>query len=251
MAVDRVESFRAYRDTLQRRFDQASHAELEKVPGGEWDGMEVLTRKTLEDVIHRIAEADPEPLATVAELRTPGRVFVDAFCPRCDLPTRILVEVGAEVVTSLDGSEIRVKTKAKAQSHTCGQLAIEPLGVSDDEQMTIGSLVGPTEPTLILRHDMPRPDDVVLERPADERCGAEIEVPTDQDGLTELLLCERLIDHDTPENVTVLGEDAREHWAEGGFGWHFEERPVPAGIEGGFDPTTGEELGNDETEEDE
>jgi len=225
MAVDRVESLRAYRSTLQRRFDQATHAALESVPGGEWEGMEVLRRKALEDVIHQIAEADPEPVPTSAEVRTPGRVFVDVICPRCDLPTRVLLEVSAELVVTTEGSEIKAKGRSRAQAHTCGQLALEAAGDPDQEQMRLADLVGPTEPTLVVRTDVSAYSDVSLSRPENERCGAEAEYPEPEDGDDLTLVCERIMDHD----ATELHDDPREHWAEGGYAWHYEERPVPLG----------------------
>lgn len=217
--IERVETLKAYRDTLRRRFDQAAHAALEKVPGAEWDGMEVLRRKELERVIEDFAKAEPDPVAEVAEVRTPGTVFVDAICPRCDLPTRILVRLDTELITTLSGSEIKVTAKAKKSAHKCHQL---PLEVEDSDQMSLADLTGPTEPVLILSRDVPRPDDVSLETPEEDRCGASAEIDNpDLEPSREVLTCERRIDHDQ-----LITDGARDHWAEGGFGWHYEERPV-------------------------
>lgn len=244
MTVDRVESLRAYRATLQRRFDQASHAALEKVPGGEWDGIQVLRRAELEQVIHDLAETEVEQAPSVAEVMTPGRVFTDAICPRCDIPTRILVLVSTELVVSDDGAKIQVKAKAKASAHTCGQLPLEPGEEEDpDSQMRLTDLIGPTEAVLVSRHDFPRPDDATLDRPADERCSAEAVLPSDDPEVDEDdVTCERLIDHETE----APGEDAGWHWAEGGFAWRYEQRPVPAGLTNEVSIVEDEEEASDE-----
>jgi hypothetical protein len=216
--VDRVETLRAYRSVLQRRFDQAAHAALEDVPGGEWDGMQVLRRKELERVIHDLASADPDPIATVAEVETPATVFVDALCPRCELPTRILVILGTELVTTVDGSEIKVKAKAKASSHTCFQLPLEP---SDDEQMRLADLTGPTTTVAVFRAGTAlQPADVDHARPVEERCGATA-MWTDGDDEEQEIVCERLAGHDA-----LLTEGQGDHWAEGGIAWYTETIPA-------------------------
>jgi hypothetical protein len=226
--VDRVETFRGYREILRRRFDQAAHAALEKVPeGGEWDGIQVLRRAELERVVHDFAKADPDPLATVAEVMTPARVFVDAICPRCGIPARILVEIHTELVVSDEGSEIRAKTKSKASSHVCGQLPLEP--GADSDQLSFSDVR--TRPELRLRYDVPKPDDVSLETPEADRCGATIQIAVPTEGAEpageETIVCERPIDHDQ-----LAAEDARDHWAEGGFAWHYEEVPDLSIVEG-------------------
>ena len=230
MLVDRVETMKAYRDTLRRRVDQATHAALEPVPGGEWDGMEVLRRKVLEEIIHDFAAADPEPLPTSAEVRTPGRVFVEAICPICAIPARVLVEIHAELVVDEDGRTIKAKASSKSSSHVCGQLPLEP--GEDADQMSLSELVGPTEPTAIVRTDVPRPEDATLDLPADDRCGAETEIPSSdpEDPEPQRLVCDRKVDHDAVDGDGPIAEDGRDHWAEGGFAWHFEERPVERGI---------------------
>jgi hypothetical protein len=220
MTVDKVETLRGYRAVLQRRFDQMTHAALEAVPGGEWHGMDVLRRKELERIVHEFAAADPEPLSTVAELETPGTVFLDAICPRCDIPTRILVTLHTELVVSEEGASIHAKAKSKASSHICGQLPLTPAGDDDQEQMRLADLIGPTEPTLILVTEIPAPDDVSLATPEEETCGAEAELSLAVGEDPEHVTCERRIDHEALEG-------GRNHWAEGGYAWHYEDRPVP------------------------
>lgn len=226
MAVDRVESLRAYRDALRRRFDQATHAALENVPGGEWDGMDVLLRAELERIIHDVTEAEPEPAPNVSEVRAPGRVFVDTPCPSCGISTRIVMELHGELLVSDEGREIRVKGKSKASAHTCGQLPLPDPEDRPEDQLTLSNLVGPVEPVLILTHDVERYADADLALPEDERCNAEVEIPdAEEESGTIVLICERSVDHDEADVP-----DPREHWAEGGLGWHYEDRPIPAGI---------------------
>lgn len=252
--VTRTESLRAYRDVLLGRLDAELHAAIEGVPGGEWDGMDVVRRKPLEDVLALLRADEPEASPTVAEVRTPGKVYTETVCPRCGIATRLVVDLSPVLETTLDGSTIKAKAASKAVPHTCGQLPLEATD-QDEEQMRLADLIGPTESVLVLRRDMPRPDDATIDRPAEERCGAEVTDQQEGHEEADVLVCERLIDHDTPENVTVLGEDARDHWAEGGYGWHFEERPVPsdrptdadrAAFEAELDAETDPEEGGEE-----
>lgn len=230
MAVDRVSSLRAYRDLLVRRFDQATHAALEPIPEGaidktdpddplDWSGMQVVRRKELERVIGDLRKADVEPSPAETELRTPGIVFVDAVCPRCDIPARILVSLRAELVVSDEGATVGVKAKSKASSHVCGQM---PLEVADPGEQL--SLDVATEEIVVFRDDVPRPDDAAPSLGLDERCATEIVRNVDGDETT--LVCDRRLDHDATSD-----EDGRDHWAEGGYGWHFEVRPALRAVE--------------------
>jgi hypothetical protein len=180
--------------------------------------MEVLRRKELERVVHEFAQAEPEPVARVAEVETPATVFVDALCPRCELPTRILVVINTELVTTLGGSEVRVKAKAKASSHTCWQ---QPLELEDSDQMSLSDIVGPTELVAVFRAgDAPKPEDVPGSRSKAERCGASA-MAVDGDGEATEVVCGRVAGHDQLET-----EGASDHWAEGGYAWYMETRPV-------------------------
>lgn len=244
MLIDRVETFKAYRDTLRRRFDQATHAALEEVPsGGEWDGMQVVRRKELERIIADFAAADPEPLPTSSEVRTPARVFVDAVCPICAIPARVMVEIHAELVVDEDGRTIKAKASTKGSSHVCGQLPLE--AGEDVDQMSLSDLA---EPSLVLARDVSKPDDVSLETPEEERCGATAELPSEDpsDPAPIELVCERKVDHD------ALGDDAgRDHWSEGGFAWSYRGTFAQADtfeLAGPDEPTTDAENDGEEND---
>jgi hypothetical protein len=99
---------------------------------GEWDGVPVVTAKDLADVFATIFGTElPPPDESSAEVRTPATVLVSAECPRCFIPQTIAMTVGPELRVNADGSELRLRAKAKAVSHVCGQL---PLPVADVDQ---------------------------------------------------------------------------------------------------------------------
>lgn len=135
MALDDVIRTRAaYRDELRKALSEVAKGSLEKVEGGPWDGVPVLTEPKLDEAIAAVFDLPvPIPSDQHAEIRTPATVVVAAICPRCDLPTTIIMYVHPQLVVDDDGAEIQVKTKTKARAHVCGQQEL-PLGHSVDEK---------------------------------------------------------------------------------------------------------------------
>lgn len=135
MALDDVILTRtAYRDELRKAVAAAADERLEKVEGGPWDGVPVLTEPKLLEAINAVFDLPvPTPSDRHAEVVTPATITVAAVCPRCDLPTTILLAISPELRVDDSGAEIHVKTKTKPRSHICGQQEL-PLGHSDDEK---------------------------------------------------------------------------------------------------------------------
>lgn len=135
MALDDVILTRtAYRDELRKALVDVAKGSLQKVEGGSWDGVPVLTEPKLDEAIGAVFDLPvPTPSDRHAEVVTPATITVAAICPRCDLPTTILLTVQPELRVDDSGAEIHVKTKTKPRSHACGQQEL-PLGHSDDEK---------------------------------------------------------------------------------------------------------------------
>lgn len=138
MALDDVILTRAaYRDELRRAFTETAKASLAKVEGGPWDGVPVLTEPVLDETIAAVFDLPvPTPSENHAEVVTPATITVAALCPRCDLPTTVLLSVHPQLVVDDDGAEIQIKTKTKARSHICNQQEL-PVGTSDDEKAAL------------------------------------------------------------------------------------------------------------------
>jgi hypothetical protein len=138
------------RDGLREaiRFDlgEALEAALQTIPSGEWDGVRVVTKKDLDAALSAIFDAPlPPPSETTAEVQTPATVVVTAECPRCFIPNEITMTVGPELRVSADGSELRLKAKAKAHTHICGQLPLEIGGkttIADQADFALGDIIG-------------------------------------------------------------------------------------------------------------
>ncbi len=114
-----------FRAELRTVLDELVNDATKDVKGGSWDGVPVVTRKDLDEAIEAAFGLPiPPPDERTAEVSTPAVVLVSAFCPRCSLPATIPVTIGPELRVDADGAEIRLKAKAKARSHTCGQLLL-------------------------------------------------------------------------------------------------------------------------------
>src|SRR3954463_9589540 len=61
---------------------------------------EFISRGTLTEALERV-KASPLPSidASSAEVVTPADIYVDAICPDCQLPTRILIQLSAVLET--------------------------------------------------------------------------------------------------------------------------------------------------------
>lgn len=97
---------------------------------------EFISRGSFTEALERVKRSDLPPIDTgSAEVRTPAEVFVDAICPECNLPTRILVALTTVLETTREaGSTIKLKAKAKGRTHVHNQLALEV----DDGQAELG-----------------------------------------------------------------------------------------------------------------
>lgn len=105
------------------------------------DGLEVVSEGHINEALERV-KASPLPPIDVgsAEVKTPADVFVDAICPDCNLPTRILVELTSVLETTREaGSTIKVKGKFKGKTHVHHQLSLE-IAV-DQEQLGLDGAV--------------------------------------------------------------------------------------------------------------
>lgn len=127
--------------TLEQVRDEASSL-FQPIEGGALDGIEVISRGHLADAIERV-KTSPLPAIdeTSAEVKTPADVYIDAICPECNLPTKILVQVSTVLETTREaGSVIKVKAKAKAKTHVHNQLSLEK---ADDSQQSfdLGDIV--------------------------------------------------------------------------------------------------------------
>lgn len=147
----------AYRDALLSLVEDATHTVDELAKAGEdaeaiavavngdlsaaevvseaIGNVPVLTRRDVDEAIAAVwSQAIPMPEETAAEVHTPSSVLVWAICPRCSLAQAILVTIKPELLVSDEGSELRVKAKAKGRTHICGQLAL-PVAATDQESL--------------------------------------------------------------------------------------------------------------------
>lgn len=98
----------------------------------------VLTRRDVDEAIAAVfSQPIPMPEDTTAEVHTPATVIVSAICPRCSISQLIVVTMKPELLVSDEGSEIRIKAKAKGRAHICGQLPL-PVNAEADGQEALG-----------------------------------------------------------------------------------------------------------------
>lgn len=154
----RAAMVQAYRGALLSLIEEATHTVDELVKAGEdaaavavavtgelsaaevvseaIGNVPVLTRRDVDEAIAAVwSQAIPMPEETSAEVHTPASIVVWAVCPRCSLAQPIVVTIKPELLVSDEGSELRVKAKAKGRTHICGQL---PLPVVADGQESLG-----------------------------------------------------------------------------------------------------------------
>ena len=62
-------------------------------------------------------------------VHTPADVLVIATCPTCEQTTGIRIAIGAELLVSDEGSELRLKARSKGVAHICDQI---PMGLDQD-----------------------------------------------------------------------------------------------------------------------
>lgn len=116
------------------------------IEGGALDGVEVVSKGTLVEAIERIKYSKLPPIdVTSAEVKTPAEVYVDAVCPRCRLTGRILANISSELLVTTTHSELRLKAKAKAHTHICGQLALATDDGNGQTEFGLEDIVGPDD----------------------------------------------------------------------------------------------------------
>lgn len=247
--TDLAPSRAALRDAYLRSLEEGFDERKQSVEGGSWDGVPVLTEPAFNELLSATLRGPIPPTNDQhAEIRTPGTVIVSAICPRCDLPTTVILTVSPELVVDDSGAEIRVKTKAKARAHVCGQQEIfDRAALEDDSQMRLEDLVGETEEALVVSRLEEIPGAWSLGED-DQTCEAEAEIE-DPEGSSSIVdaICGLPIDHDERDHVAVVsGGKIGERPVV--LAWHYETRPVPTGVSGA-EPTGEPETPEDEPDE--
>jgi hypothetical protein len=125
----------AFRDALIVKLRQRAKELAQPIEGGALDGIEVLSLGILESALQELA-ADPLPPAseTRAEVRTPATLVVSAMCPKCDLPAGIVLAITSRLEVDDEGSELKLRAKAKARTHFCGQLSLLEAPIADGQE---------------------------------------------------------------------------------------------------------------------
>jgi hypothetical protein len=109
-------------EDLARRVDEQAVA----IEGGPLDGIRVVSMGTFTEIANEIQMTPLPPVdGFTAEVSTPATVLVAAYCPKCGVPATIPVLIDSELRVDSSGSEVRVKAKAKARLHVCGQLTLD------------------------------------------------------------------------------------------------------------------------------
>jgi hypothetical protein len=90
------------------------------IEGGPLDGIQVVSIGSIAEASSGSRRARCPPIdVRAAEVKTPADVYVDAICPECNLPTRILVQLTTVLETTREaGSTIKLKAKAKGKTAT-------------------------------------------------------------------------------------------------------------------------------------
>lgn len=148
---------------------------LTPIEGGALDGIEVVSKGEIAQAILNVKAQTLPPIDTgTAEVRTPADVYVDAICPECDLPTRVLVQLSAVLETTREaGSTIKLKAKAKSRGHVHHQLALEE---ADPDQQDFGL------------EDIVRPEGQLSDDERDEPGDGDTAISTEPKVVRDLLL---------------------------------------------------------------
>jgi hypothetical protein len=118
-------------EALHRHLLEQLKAKSQTVEGGPWDGISVITNADLEAVF---GEDLPPATGHGAEVMTPARVVVDAYCPRCHQPSTIALLITTELRVDSSGATLRLIGKSKPASHLCGQSALGLNGREDGQE---------------------------------------------------------------------------------------------------------------------
>jgi hypothetical protein len=120
------------------------------IEGGALDGVAVVSEGHIREALDEILAGElPELDDRTAEVRTPATVLVDAECPRCHIAQEIDVELGAVLTTDSKSSSLKLRAKATARVHVCGQMRMvgAPDEVEGQEAFELEDITGgETEP---------------------------------------------------------------------------------------------------------
>jgi hypothetical protein len=167
----------ALRGWLFRKIEKELEDRWHEIEGGELDGIKVLSKGNLEEVLYRLKyEQLPPAEKTSGEVRTPSVVTVWAVCPHCGIAQDIGLTIDVALILDPTGTHLKLLPKSKARTHVCNQLLL-PQG-EEDVQLTISDIVGERcpFPGCVLQvehegdHDIPDalPDDEDEEEPEDD-----------------------------------------------------------------------------------
>jgi hypothetical protein len=121
----------AQRSGLIEELRVALTARQVAIEGGALDGVEVVSEGHIREALDEILAGElPELDDRTAEVRTPATVLVEAECPRCHIAQEIDVELGAVLTTDSKSSSLKLRAKATARIHICGQMRM--VGASDE-----------------------------------------------------------------------------------------------------------------------
>ena len=125
-------------DQLREGLEGAAH----KVAGGSEDGVTVVTDRGWRAALDRIEGQRLPPIDHhYAEVLTGAIVTVWAKCPRCGIANTIAMSVDPVLTIDTHTAELKLKAKAKARSHVCGQLTLMESGAQATLEVEIESLV--------------------------------------------------------------------------------------------------------------
>lgn len=113
------------------------------VPDGEFAGIHVLTRKAAYEAL---TEDFPPTSHQSAEVITPARIYVTAFCPQCGIPAATTGYVVADLHVTDEAGEVKIKLKTKSVPHACGQLVL-PTAPAPEGQTTVEGVISDTVTT--------------------------------------------------------------------------------------------------------
>lgn len=124
--------------------DEELTGKLTPIEGGPLDGIQVVSKGEIGQAIADVKARPLPPIdASSAEVKTPADVYVDAICPECDLPTRVLVVISAVLETTREaGSTIKLKAKAKGKTHVHHQLSLDA-AAGDQQDFGLEDIVRP------------------------------------------------------------------------------------------------------------
>ena len=150
------------RVAMQAKFDEIA----DTIEGGPLDGIRVVSAGNFGDVLSVFDVRLPAPSEHEVEVSTPATVHVAAVCPKCDIPNPITLLVSPELRVDDTGSELRIKARAKARLHVCGQLPLpEEAEAGDQQAFELDDIVRPEDQ---LSADEQAQADIASDAAADE-----------------------------------------------------------------------------------